>query len=163
MIKVYTAKKRRPDGAALVIAIGLAALGALLVWQGASIPEKGGYAGIGSGDLPRFIGIGLLVLAAAHAFQAVRVGSEPRAKPYIAPVLWIVAGLMLQLLLLRPLGFAIGSGLLFAFTAAAFGKRNLVLTVPLGVALALLIYGIFDQLLKLRLPAGFLETLLFGS
>jgi putative tricarboxylic transport membrane protein len=163
MIKVYKAERRRPDGAALVIAAGLAGLGLLLVWQGASIPEKGGYAGIGSGDLPRFIGLSLLVLAAAHVFQAVRVGAEPRTLPYVAPVLWIVAGLLLQLLLLRPLGFAIGSGLLFAFTAAAFGKRNLVLTIPIGVALALLIYGVFDQLLKLKLPSGFLETLIFGA
>ena len=52
---------------------------------------------------------------------------------------------------------------LFALTAAGFGKRNLALTIPIGVGLSLAIYGIFDQLLKLRLPAGFLETLLFGG
>jgi putative tricarboxylic transport membrane protein len=77
--------------------------------------------------------------------------------------LWIVAGLALQLVLLRPAGFSVASGLLFAFTAAGFGKRNLALTVPIGVALSLLIYGVFDQLLKLKLPAGLLENLIFGG
>ena len=78
-------------------------------------------------------------------------------------MIWIVAGLALQLVLLRPLGFSIASGLLFALTAAGFGKRNLTLTLPIGLGLALQIYGVFDQLLRLKLPAGLLETLIFGG
>ena len=35
--------------------------------------------------------------------------------------------------------------------------------MPVGIVLALVIYGIFDQLLKLNLPAGSLETLIFGG
>lgn len=162
-MKHLTAPARRPDGAALVIAAGLAALGALLVVQGAGIEEKGGYAGVGSGDLPRFLGYGLFVLAAAHVFSALRSAGGAVMRPQIVPVLWVVVGLTLQVLLLHPLGFSIASGLLFALTAAGFGKRNLALTVPVGIGLSLAIYGIFDQLLKLRLPAGFLETLLFGG
>lgn len=163
MTQVYVATKRRPDGAALVIAVALGGVGALLIWHGNSIPDKGGYAGIGSGDVPRFVGFGLLVLALGHVVSALRGGIATR--PYVQwpPVLWLVAGLALQLMLLRPLGFGIASGLLFAFTAAGFGKRNLGLTVPIGVALSLLIYGVFDQLLKLKLPAGFLENLIFGG
>jgi putative tricarboxylic transport membrane protein len=71
--------------------------------------------------------------------------------------------LALQLILLKPLGFSIASGLLFTCTAAAFGKRNLTLTLPIGIGFAFLVYGIFDQLLQLNLPAGFLETLVFGG
>ena len=163
MIQRLTASKRRPAGAALVIATALAALGALLIVQGAGIEEKGGYAGVGSGDLPRFLGFGLIALAAAHVFSAFRSAGGAVMRPQIAPVLWVVAGLTLQVLLLHPLGFSIASGLLFALTAAGFGKRNLALTLPIGVGLSLAIYGVFDQLLKLRLPAGFPETLLFGG
>lgn len=163
MTRVFTATERRPDGAAFVVAGLLAALGALLIWQGRSIPDKGGYAGIGSGDIPQFIGYGLLALAVAHVVQGLRRGTTGRMHLQIIPVLWIVAGLALQLVLLQPLGFSIASGLLFACTAAAFGKRRLVLTVPVGIALALGIYGVFDQLLKLNLPAGFAETLIFGG
>ena len=46
MSQFYTATKRRPNGAAFIIAAILAALGALLIWQGFAIPDKGGYAGI---------------------------------------------------------------------------------------------------------------------
>lgn len=163
MIPVHTATKRRPDRAALVIAVLLAALGVVLIWQGSILPEKGGYAGIGSGGLPKFLGVGLLALALAHVVTALRRGAEPLPPSQMMPVLFIVAGLALQLLLLRPMGFAVASGLLFALTAAGFGKRNFLLTAPLGVGLALAIYGVFDQLLKLKLPAGFLETLIFGG
>ena len=53
----------------------------------------------------------------------------------------MIGGLVLQLILLRLAGFSIASGLLFACTAAGFGKRNLAVTIPIGVGLSLLIYG----------------------
>jgi putative tricarboxylic transport membrane protein len=48
-------------------------------------------------------------------------------------------------------------------TAAAFGKRNFALTLPIGIVFALVVYAVFDQVLKLNLPAGFLENLIFGG
>lgn len=154
---------RRPDGAALIIAAALAALGALLIWEGARIPEKGGYAGVGSGDLPQFIGWGLLALALGHVFSGLRRGASARTEQHIVPVLWIVAGLALQLLLLKPMGFSIASGLLFACTAAGFGKTRLYFTLPVGIGAAFVVYGVFDQLLRLKLPGGVLENLIFGG
>ena len=155
--------QRRPDGAALLIAFGLAALGALLIWQGFTIPDKGGYAGIGSGGLPKFIGFGMLALALGHVITAIRIGGHVHLRPQFVPVLWVIGGLLSQLILLRLVGFSIASGLLFACTAAGFGKRQLMVTIPTGIALSLLIYGVFDQLLKLKLPAGLLEALIFGG
>jgi putative tricarboxylic transport membrane protein len=155
--------QRRPDGAALFIAFGLAALGAVLIWQGYSIPDKGGYAGVGSGGLPKFIGGGLLFLALGHVVAALKIGKPAYMRPDYLPVLWVICGLILQLILLRSAGFSVASGLLFACTAAGFGKHRLALTVPLGITLSLLIYGVFDQLLKLKLPSGVLENLIFGG
>lgn len=154
---------RRPDGAAFIIAALLAGLGALLIWQGRAIPEKGGYAGVGSGDAPVFIGICLCLLALGHVWKGLRHGALglPRQQP--VPVLFITGGLALQLVLLHPLGFSIASGILFACTAGAFRKRNFALSLPIGIAFALAVYGVFDQLLKLNLPAGFPENLIFGG
>lgn len=163
MIPGHAATGRRPDRAAFIVAAGLAALGALLVWQAGTIPDQGGYSGIGPGDVPRFVGYGLWLLAAGHVASGLRHGRAERTYVQLVPVLAVVAGLALQLLLLKPLGFTIASGLLFALTAAGFGKRNLALTLPIGLALSVLIYGIFDQLLKLKLPAGMLENLIFGG
>ncbi len=155
--------KRRPDGAALLIAAGLAVAGTVLIWQGFAIPDKSGYAGVGSGGVPKFVGAGLLALALGHVFAAFAPTNPVPVQPLLVPELWIIAGLGLQLLLLRPMGFGVASGVLFAFTAAGFGKRNLGLTLAIGLALSLMIYGVFDQLLKLKLPAGVLETLIYGG
>lgn len=155
--------ERRPNGAAFIIAAILAALGALLIWQGFAIPDKGGYAGIGSGALPLFVGAGLLALAATHIWQGLRAPAPSLPPQQRVPVFFIIGGLALQLILLHPLGFSVASGLLFACTAAAFDKRNFALTVPVGIGFALIVYGVFDQLLKLNLPAGFPETLIFGG
>ncbi len=163
MTDVVSETKRRPDGAALIIAVLLAGLGGLLIWQGGTIPDKGGYAGIGSGDLPVFVGWGLVLLALAHAIKGLRMGGVAVPRQERLPVLFIIGGLLLQLVLLKPLGFAIASGILFACTAAAFGKRNFALTLPIGIIFALVVYGVFDRLLQLNLPAGFPETLIFGG
>jgi putative tricarboxylic transport membrane protein len=154
---------RRPDGAAFFIAAFLAALGGLLIWQGRSIPDKGGYAGVGSGDMPVFVGICLLGLALSHVYAGLRVGAPGVPRQHVLPVLFIIAGLALQLILLKPLGFSVASGLLFACTAAAFGKRNFAFSLPAGIAFALGVYGVFDRLLQLNLPGGFLENLIFGG
>jgi len=81
----------------------------------------------------------------------------------VSSVLWIVAGLVAQLLLLQPVGFSVATGLLFAFTARGFGKRNLAVTVPVGIVFALAIHLVFAGLLKLSLPAGPLENLFLGG
>lgn len=155
--------ERRPDGAAFIIAALLAALGSLAIWQGFAIPDKGGYAGIGSGGMPIFVGSCLWALAATHVWKGLRqrMASPPRQE--LGPVLFITGGLALQLVLLHPLGFSIASGVLFAMTAAGFGKRNFAVSLPVGIVFALLVFGVFDQLLKLNLPAGIPETLIFGG
>jgi len=154
---------RRPNGAAFTIAGVLLAMGSLLIWQGFAIPDKGGYAGIGSGDVPIFVGACLWCLALAHAWSGLRQSGPAMPRQQPVPILFITAGLALQLVLLHPLGFSIATGLLFACTAAAFGKRNFALSVPVGIGFAFAVYGIFDQLLKLNLPAGLPETLIFGG
>lgn len=154
---------RRPDRAAFVIAVLLAALGCLLIWDGLRIPVKAGYAGVGSGDVPVVIGAGLILLGLWTAVAGWRGAFEERPVQRIPPLLWIVAGLSLQLILLGWAGFSIASGVLFACTAAAFGKRQLLVTLPIGIVFAFCVYGVFDVILKLNLPGGPLETLIYGS
>lgn len=154
---------RRPDGAAFFIAALLAAFGAVLLWDAYQIPDKGGYAGIGPAAMPKAVGWVLLALAAVTALQGLktRIADVPRQNP--VPLFLIGGGLALQIALLHVTGFAIATGILFAATAAAFGKRNLLMTLPIGIALAFGIYGIFDRLLQLNLPGGPLETLVYGG
>lgn len=155
---------RRPDGAALVIAAGLALFGCVLIWDAARLPDPTGYSGMGPADAPRLIGfalIGLGIWTAIAGFLGKGTQKPDRQKP--VPVLWVVGGLGAQLILIGPLGFSIATGILFAFTAAAFGYRQLWISLPIGIATATVVYGVFDRLLQLNLPTGLLETLIYGA
>lgn len=154
---------RRPDGAAFIIAALLIGLGAVLFWDAMRLPQDGGYAGVGPASMPRIVGGGLIVLGILTAITGYRDGPRRVPPQRLGAVGWVLGGLVLQLLLLKPQGFSIAAALLCACTAAAFGKRNLALTLPLGLVFALAIYALFDGVLKLNLPAGWLETAIFGG
>lgn len=152
-------RERRPDVAALVIAALLAVLAAVVFFETRAMPVSGQYARVGPTTMPYVVAGFLAALAVGHVVMAFRHGLPPREADRPGPMLWIVGGLVLQMLLLRPLGFAIATGLLFACAARGFGRGPLWFTVPLGIGLALVIWLVFAGLLKLSLPAGPLERL----
>ena len=154
---------RRRDPAALIIAAGLAVVAGVMLWDSARLADLGGYSGVGPASVPRVIAFCLLVLSVWTALEAMRGDFPPRPRQAPAPVLWIVAGLAAQLLLLHVAGFSIATGILFAFTARAFGKTNLAMTIPVGIGLSFAVWVIFSQLLMLNLPAGPLEHLIFSG
>ncbi|WP_295075509.1 tripartite tricarboxylate transporter TctB family protein [Tabrizicola sp.] len=159
--------ERRPPnrsrGAAFIIAAGLAGIAALILVDAAGLKQDGGYAGVGPGDVPRIIAYGLLVLSVLTVVSGLKgdLPRPPRQAP--APVFWILGGLLGQVAFLHVVGFVISGALLFGMTARGFGQRPLWKAVAVGIGLALVIYGVFDQLLQLNLPAGPLERLIFGG
>jgi putative tricarboxylic transport membrane protein len=158
-----TPAERRPRGAAFVIAAGLAGLAVLLLWDAAGQKQDGGYAGVGPGDVPRLVAYGLLLLSGLTVLAGVK-GDLPSPPPQApAPVLWILGGLGLQLATLHSIGFVLAGAILFGLTARGFGQRPLWRNLAVGTGMALLIYGVFDRLLKLNLPGGPLERLIFGG
>ena len=152
---------QRRDMAALLIAAGLAVIGGVMLWDSARLADLGGYSGVGPASMPRVVGGGLILLAVWTAAEALRGDFPERPEQSAGPVLWIVAGLAAQLLLLHAAGFSVATGVLFALTARAFGKRNLAMTLPVGILFAFAVWVVFSQLLMLHLPAGPLERLFF--
>lgn len=152
-------KQRRPDGAALVIGALLAILAAVVFWQTKAMPVSGQYARVGPTTAPYVMSGFLALLAVGHFVSAFKGGLPEREADRPAPMLWIIGGLVAQMLLLKPVGFSIATGILFAFAARGFGKGPIWLTIPIGIALSLVIWLIFAGLLKLSLPAGPLEHL----
>ena len=57
------------------------------------------------------------------------------------PFLWIVGGLVAQMLLLKTAGFSIATGVLFACAARGFGRGPLWMTVPVGIVFALVVWA----------------------
>ena len=153
-------ERRRPDWAALVIGVGLAAIAAVVAWNTRSIGGGGGYAQIGPKAFPYAVAAMLAILAVFTLFSAWRGEFPARERDEIPPILWVAGGLAAQLLLLPYLGFSIATGLLFAATAKGFGRGPLWFTVPIGIVLSFAVWLVFTRILKLSLPTGPLESLI---
>ncbi|WP_395516879.1 tripartite tricarboxylate transporter TctB family protein [Pseudorhizobium flavum] len=152
-------EQRRPDWAALTIAVVLVAIAAVIFFDVARVKGAAGYSQVGPATVPEWISFGLIGLAIWTAIEAFRGDLPQREKQELGPVFWVVAGLAAQMLLLNRAGFSIATGVLFGFVAAGFGRRKLWLTIPVGIVICLGIYLIFAGLLQLSLPAGPLEQL----
>ncbi len=153
--------KRRPDWAAFGIAVFLVIVAAVIFWDSARLASVTGYSPVGPATVPYAIAFCLVGLAIWTGFEAWRNEFPARDKQEMGPVFWVIAGLAAQMLLLNVAGFSIATGLLFAFTARAFGKRKLWYSIPIGIVFSFIIWVIFAQLLQLSLPAGPLERLFF--
>ncbi len=151
--------RRRPDRAALLIALALGAAGVVVIEDAAQLGGAATYARVGPKAFPYAVGAGLLLLAAGTAVKAWRGNFPPRDRDLPAPILWIVGGLLVQMLAISWVGFAVATGLMFAAVARGFGRGPLWMTVPLGIAISLAIYLVFALVLQLSLPAGPIERI----
>ena len=151
---------RRPDGAALVIALVLAAIAAVILWQTAQMRVPPIQARVGPTVFPYIVAGGLAFLSVGTAISAWRGSFPPREKDNFGPMLWIIGGLLGQILLLGWAGFSIATAVLFAFTAKGFGRGPLWQTLPIGFVLAFVIWFIFSRGLQLSLPTGPIERLI---
>jgi putative tricarboxylic transport membrane protein len=149
-----TNERRRPDRAALVIAAGLLVLAAVVAWDTTRLAAGGAYARVGPQTIPYVIAGCLAGLGIWTIFAALRRDFPEREPQEAKPVLWIVGGLVLQLVLIRWAGFSIATGVLFGLVARGFGERRLWLSLPSGILLAALVWLIFARGLQLSLPAG---------
>ena len=152
-------EQRRPDRAALVIAVVLVAIAGTIFFDVARLKGMAGYSQVGPATIPDWIAFALVGLAIWTVIAAFRRDFPEREHQELGPVVWIVAGLIAQMLLLQAVGFSVATGVLFALTAAGFGKTKLWITLPVGIVLCLIIWLIFAGLLQLSLPAGPLEHL----
>ena len=152
--------KRRPDGAALIIAAVLAGIAIVIFWQTSQMRIPPVQQRVGPTVFPYVVATGLLLLSAGTVVSALRGGFPERSKDDFRPIAWIVGGLVAQILLLSTAGFSIATGVLFAFTAKGFGRGPLWKTIPAGVALSFIIWLIFSRGLQLSLPGGIFERLL---
>ena len=151
---------RRPDGAAFVLALVMAAIAAVIIWQTWIMRVPPIQAKVGPQVFPYAIAGGLLLLSIGTALSAWRGSFPAREKDSYGPMLWIIAGLIGQMLLIGWAGFAIGTAVLFGFTAKGFGRGPLWQTIPIGFVLAFVIWFIFARGLQLSLPAGPIERLI---
>jgi putative tricarboxylic transport membrane protein len=150
---------RRPDGAAFVIAVILAAIAIVIFWQTSQMRVPPVQQRVGPTVFPYVVATGLALLSIGTFVSAFRHGFPERSKDDYGPIFWIVGGLVAQILLLSTAGFAIATGILFAFTAKGFGRGPLWQTIPIGIVFAFVVWFIFARGLQLSLPMGPFERL----
>jgi putative tricarboxylic transport membrane protein len=151
---------RRVDRAGLVLALTLAAVAAVLVWDANQLQSNTTY-GMGPHAMPIVIAIGLGILAIGNLIDALRGNLPPRESADPRAVLLILAGLALLIAIIGlGGGFILATTALFVTTSTAFGRRAILADLAIALVMTTLIYLAFDRLLTLSLPAGPLERLL---
>jgi putative tricarboxylic transport membrane protein len=151
---------RRVDPAGLVIALILAAVAAVLVWDANQLQSNTTY-GMGPHVMPVVIAVGLGILAIGNLIDALRGNLPPRESADPKAVLLILAGLALLIAVIGlGGGFILATTALFVTTSTAFGRRAILADLAIGLVMTTLIYLAFDRLLTLSLPAGPLERLM---
>jgi putative tricarboxylic transport membrane protein len=145
-----------------VLAAFILLLGAFVAVETAMLRTGPGYAAIGPKLFPWLVAAGLLLVGLALLHEA-RAGSVAHPAGFeidLPPTLTVTAGLILQMVLIKPLGFVIATAGLFVAVAYALGSRRTVLNAAVGLVLCAVTYVAFTRGLGLVLPAGMLGTLL---
>ena len=142
-------------------------LGLLTLYGAYAVPSSPLYAQVGATAIPIVVGAFLSVLGILLCLVALRGGwtqglEEMRDAP---PVNWrslalIFAGLAVQVALIDWLGFVISATIQYVLVCAAFGSRNPLRDLLIGVVVCLLAYLGFDRLLGVNIGAGVLEGIL---
>ncbi len=128
---------RRPDGAAFIIAALLAGLGTLLIWQGAAHPGQGRLCRHRLGSMHRSL-VGRLSVAsgADPCLERPAPGrrwpcrASSRCRSCSSSAVW-----RCNWSCCTRWASPSRRACLFACTAAAFGKRNFALSLPIGICL----------------------------
>src|SRR5262249_60349388 len=83
---------------------------------------------------------------------------EKSATPDRAALLWSLAGLVLNVVLIGPAGFTIASTILFVCVARGFGSKAIVRDASIGAAFALVAYFGFATPPVINVGAALLVT-----
>ena len=145
-----------------LLALGLAAVGAFILFETHTIAETTSYSGVGPRLFPYLIGTGLAGCGVVLAWQAVSGGwrnlpiDDNHAMPDWVAFAIISAGIVLQMAIIGIAGFVIASAILFVLIARGYGSRRLLRDALIALVLATAVYLLFTKALGLNLPAGLL-------
>jgi putative tricarboxylic transport membrane protein len=150
---------RRVDPAGIVVAALLALLAGVILWDMTTLQITQTY-GVGPKAMPIVVASGLGLLAIGNLVLAFRGGFPEREPAAHLPVVLILGGLFAVILIIGiGGGFIPAVTILFAATAAAFGRRAILTDLAIGFVLGTAAYLMFSKLLSLSLPMGPLERL----
>jgi putative tricarboxylic transport membrane protein len=152
----------RPALGETIIGAGVLVLAIVMVWQTLSIPVSPIYAQVGPTIVPIITASALGMLGVLLLVDALQGGWQSEDEKEITPdrvaLLWIVAGLVLNVLLITSAGFTIASVILFVCVARGFGSKAIVRDALIGTAFALVAYIGFAKTLGINIGSGLVEN-----
>jgi putative tricarboxylic transport membrane protein len=150
----------------IAIGLGVVALGLVVIGDTMLAPAAPAYAQVGPTAFPYGGGAALLVLGALLMIEGGRGGwrdpasEAERGRPNFPGLLWVAAGLLVNVALIGFLGFVLASAILFACVARGFDSRRPLRDLGIGFALAFVSYVGFAKLLSIKLGEGLIERFL---
>ncbi len=145
------------------VGLVLLALGAGIIFGTFSVSALPGQDSLGPRLFPALIGGGLILLGLAHFRPASVDTREGHADEGHWPSLaWMMGGLLLGVLIYKPLGFIPAALTIFVLTARGFAAKWDWRHVAAGLIVALIAFFGFTKGLGLNLPTGIFKFILGG-
>jgi putative tricarboxylic transport membrane protein len=148
----------------LAVGLGVVGLGALTAWLTWVIPTTPVYAVVGPKLVPALVAGALVVLGLLLVVAALRGGWSAdipevaeAGPPNLVSLAWLCGGMLLNLVLIVPLGFALSAAIQFVCTARAFGSRSPLRDAAIALLVSLGAFFLFVEALGVNIGAGLLE------
>jgi putative tricarboxylic transport membrane protein len=145
-----------------IIGAGALILAIVMFWQTLSIPVSPIYAKVGPTVVPMITAVALGILGVLLLIAAWQGGWQSEEEKEVTPdrvaLLWVAAGLVLNVLLIGSAGFTIASVILFVCVARGFGSKAIVRDAAIGAAFALIAYFGFAKTLGIDIGSGLVEN-----
>lgn len=149
----------------VLVALGVLALAAVSVYAITQIPMPPLARAVGPRAFPILVtiglalcGIGLLRAGVRDRLDLEAIGIDWTARR--GNLAWFATGLVLNVILIEPIGFVVASTVMFVCIARAFSRGHLLRDAVTGFTFALTVYLGFRLLLGVTIGPGLLGDLL---
>lgn len=154
----------------LIVAIGVIVMAIVILWVAKDfrVPRS---VRISPKIFPQIIGVCMLLVGVWYVVDVIRTpnrltgGEDSEDVDINADANWltlIFMGIALTAfaLLVEPAGFSIAAAVMFAICSTAMGSKNLLANIGIGLVLGIAVFLVFDTWLGVRLPEGWLASVL---
>lgn len=135
------------------IGIGIVLFGIFILINSLNMPNM--PLGLGPGDFPEIVSVGLIICGIILAVQSLRSLEKPKkiyAKESLKDILVIIFLSLLYVYLVSYIGFLYLTPFLMFVTMYLFGYRKIPYAIAISIVFTLLVYYIFYGIFKVPLP-----------
>jgi hypothetical protein len=135
-------------------------------YESTQIETGGTIGGVGAGFIPFWMSVGLGIVSAAMLVRSISLRPDRFAPAFFSEktarmrVIWVLAGYLVAVAAMKPLGMLISLTIVMATTMPAFGARSWKVIAFTSIATPVCVYVVFGLWLKVDLPMGILENVL---